>query len=241
MKNPHVKVEKVSKRFRRNMKSFKSMAGYLLGMHSPEDFWALKDISFELHPGDTLGIIGKNGSGKSTLLKIITKITVPTEGHTKTHGRMGAMIEVGAGFHPDLTGRETIFLYGAILGMAKKEIYEKFDEIVDFAGIEQFLDTPIKFYSSGMNARLGFAVTISMNPDILIVDEALAVGDFEFQEKCLRKMLEFKKKGKIIILVSHNHDMIRQYMDRVLWLEHGKIVMDGKPENVYKKVFEEKN
>ncbi len=172
---------------------------------STEEFWALKDISFDVYPGDSIGIIGKNGAGKSTLLKILSKITPPTEGKIISRGRIASLLEVGTGFHPELTGRENIFLNGSILGMKRKEIQKKFDEIVDFSGVEKFLDTPLKHYSSGMQLRLAFAVAAFLEPEILVIDEVLAVGDAEFKRTCLGKMEDVNKnEGKTILFGSHN-------------------------------------
>jgi len=171
---------------------------------STEMFWALKDVSFEVERGDVVGIIGRNGAGKSTLLKILSRITTPTEGNVELHGRVGSLLEVGTGFHPEMTGRENIYLNGSILGMKKTEIDEKFDEIVRFSEIEKFLDTPVKRYSSGMYVRLAFAVAAHLEPEILLVDEVLAVGDVGFQKKCLGKMGEVAKEGRTVLFVSHN-------------------------------------
>ena len=195
----------------------------LKNTRSSEVFWALSDISFSVEKGEVLGIIGKNGSGKSTLLKILSKITPPTTGEVCLRGRVGSLLEVGTGFHPELTGRENIYLSGSILGMRKKEIDKKFEEIVNFSGVEAFLDTPIKRYSSGMSVRLGFAVAAHLEPEILLVDEVLAVGDAEFQKKCLGKMGEITKQGaRTIIFISHNMAAINQLCDRVLLLENGQ-------------------
>lgn len=198
-----------------------------------EDFWALKDISFNIKKGEVIGIIGRNGAGKSTLLKILSQITPPTEGVIKMHGKVGSLLEVGTGFHPELTGRENIFLNGAILGMTRVEIAKKFDQIVEFAGIEKFLDTPVKYYSSGMYVRLAFSVAAHIEPDILIIDEVLAVGDAEFQKKCLGKMDEITKKdGRTILFVSHNIGAIRQLCKKTILLNQGKLEMMGETEEV---------
>jgi lipopolysaccharide transport system ATP-binding protein len=191
-------------------------------------FWALRDVSFEVQPGEVVGIIGRNGAGKSTLLKILSRITQQTSGEITLRGRVASLLEVGTGFHPDLTGRENIFLNGAILGMKKAEIRSKFDEIVAFAGIEKFIDTPVKRYSSGMYVRLAFGVAAHLDPEILIVDEVLAVGDAEFQKKCLRKMQDVSDKaGRTIIFVSHNIAAVRTLCARAILFREGKIIWDG--------------
>lgn len=192
-------------------------------INSSEDFWALKDVSFEVKQGDRIGIIGRNGAGKSTLLKILSRITEPTTGSIKIKGRVASLLEVGTGFHPELTGRENIFLNGAILGMGRQEIRKKFDEIVEFAEIEKFLDTPVKRYSSGMYVRLAFAVAAHLEPEILIVDEVLAVGDIEFQKKCLGKMEEVGKEGRTVLFVSHNMGAVQQLCERAILLVNGAI------------------
>jgi ABC-type polysaccharide/polyol phosphate transport system ATPase subunit len=197
-----------------------------------EDFWALKDVSFSLERGDVLGMVGANGAGKSTLLKIISQVTVPTSGSFVARGRLGALIEVGAGFHPELTGRENIFLNGSIMGMSRREIQSKFDMIVAFAEIEQFIDTPVKFYSSGMQMRLGFSVAAHTDPDILLIDEILAVGDASFQAKCLNKLAELKQQEKTVILVTHNLSNIREHAKTVVWIDHGQVRMIGAPDDV---------
>ncbi len=189
--------------------------------------WALKDVSFEVQPGAVLGIIGANGSGKSTLLKVLSRITQPTSGRIEIRGRVSSLLEVGTGFHPELTGRENIFLNGAILGMSRREIKSKFDEIVDFAEIGKFLDTPVKWYSSGMYVRLAFAVAAHLEPEILILDEVLAVGDAAFQKKCLGKMGRVAKEGLTVLFVSHNMSAIGGLCERVVLLEAGKVVFDG--------------
>lgn len=199
---------------------------------SQEDFWALKDVSFEVKQGDRIGIIGRNGAGKSTLLKILSRITEPTTGSVKLKGRVASLLEVGTGFHPELTGRENIFLNGAILGMGRVEIKKKFDEIVDFAEIEKFLDTPVKRYSSGMYVRLAFAVAAHLEPEILVVDEVLAVGDAQFQKKCLGKMGEVSKEGRTVLFVSHNMAAIRNLCTTAVLLERGVIKSKGEVDSV---------
>ncbi|MDP2175478.1 MAG: ABC transporter ATP-binding protein [Bacteroidota bacterium] len=189
--------------------------------------WALKDINFDVKQGEVLGIIGKNGAGKSTLLKILSRVTSPTTGHIKINGRMASLLEVGTGFHPELTGRENVFLNGAIMGMSKSEIKSKFDEIVDFSGVERYIDTPVKRYSSGMHVRLGFAVAAHLEPEILVIDEVLAVGDAEFQKKCLGKMKAVSGEGRTVLFVSHNMGAIKALCDRGLLLENGTLTFDG--------------
>lgn len=206
----------------------KSKAKQVAGIETKEEFWALKDLNFEVNKGEVIGIIGRNGAGKSTLLKILSQITPPTTGEIKIRGRVGSLLEVGTGFHPELTGRENIFLNGAILGMTRNEIANKFDQIVEFSGIEKFLDTPVKYYSSGMYVRLAFSVAAHMEPDILIVDEVLAVGDAEFQKKCLGKMEEVtKQEGRTILFVSHNMGAINRLCAKTIILDKGKIVFYG--------------
>jgi len=197
-----------------------------------EIIWALKDISFEVEPGEALGIVGRNGAGKSTLLKILSRITEPTSGRVELFGRVGSLLEVGTGFHPELTGRENVYLNGAILGMKKAEIARKFDEIVAFSEIEKFIDTPVKWYSSGMYMRLAFAVAANFEPEILIVDEVLAVGDGPFQKKCLGKMGEISRAGRTVIFVSHNMSAIEALCNRVLWLVDGEIAERAETEKV---------
>lgn len=196
------------------------------------DFWALKDISFEVKKGESFGIIGHNGAGKSTLLKLLSRIIRPNRGNIRMEGRLGTLIEIGAGFHGDLTGRENIYLNGTILGMKKAEIDRKFDEIVDFSGIEEFLDTPVKRYSSGMHARLGFAVAAHLEPDILIVDEVLSVGDTAFQKKCLGKMNEVTREGRTVLFVSHNMGAVQQLCSRSILLRKGELVAMGETDKI---------
>jgi ABC-type polysaccharide/polyol phosphate transport system ATPase subunit len=193
-----------------------------------EEFWALRNISFEVKQGEVLGIIGSNGAGKSTLLKVLSRVTEPSRGRVRIRGRVASLLEVGTGFHPELTGRENIFLNGAVLGMARAEIRKKFDEIVAFAGVDKFIDTPIKRYSSGMYLRLAFSVAAHLEPDIMVVDEVLAVGDAEFQKKCLGKMDEVsRREGRTVLLVSHNLMAITELADRALLLDTGRVVLDG--------------
>jgi lipopolysaccharide transport system ATP-binding protein len=193
-----------------------------------ERFWALKDVSFGIEPGEVVGIIGRNGSGKSTLLKIVSQITAPTAGEVRLDGRTGTLLEVGTGFHQELTGRENILLNGTILGMARREIARKFDEIVAFSGVEEFIDTPVKRYSSGMQMRLAFAVAAHLDPEILLIDEVLAVGDAEFQKKCLGKMEALSKTGRTILFVSHNMSAIDQLCSRVIWIDGGTVIDDSR-------------
>ncbi len=192
-----------------------------------EEFWALKDVSFNVREGESIGIIGKNGAGKSTLLKILSKITPPTKGKIIERGRIASLLEVGTGFHPELTGRENIFFNGSLLGMKKKEIEKNFDEIIDFSGTEKFLDTPLKHYSSGMQLRLAFAVAAFLEPEILVIDEVLAVGDAEFQKKCLGKMEAVSKSGRTILFVSHNMAAVQSLCNRAIVLDKGAVVKDG--------------
>lgn len=207
-----------------------------------EYVWALQDINFEVKQGEVLGIIGRNGAGKSTLLKILSKVTAPTKGQVKIKGRIASLLEVGTGFHPDLTGRNNIFLNGAILGMTKREIQNKFDEIVQFAGIERYIDTPVKRYSSGMYVRLAFAVAAHLEPDILIVDEVLAVGDAEFQKKCLGKMKDVSEKdGRTVLFVSHQMQAISRLCSTCLYLKNGKLVISGRTDRIISNYFKDEN
>ena len=197
-----------------------------------ETMWALKDLGIEIEQGEVVGIIGRNGAGKTTLLKLLARITQPTEGYAEVRGRVGSLLEVGTGFHPELTGRENVSLNGAILGMKRREIKRKFDDIVEFAGVETYIDTPMKRYSTGMQMRLAFAVAAHLEPEILLVDEVLAVGDAEFQRKCLGKMQEVAKGGRTVLFVSHNMTAITRLCPRVVLLEGGQLVLDGSPEKV---------
>ena len=229
MSNSAVEVRNVSKMFRLYHEKNQYLKTALLrGRRARyEDFWALKDVSFDIPHGSTFGIIGSNGSGKSTLLKCLAGILTPDKGSITVNGRIAALLELGAGFHPELSGRENVFLNGAILGMTRSELETKFDEIVEFAGLEEFIDTPVKNYSSGMTVRLGFAIAINVDPEILIIDEVLAVGDAAFQLKCYEKIEEFRKQGKTIILVSHGVGDVAKLCDTVAWIEKGRLAEIG--------------
>jgi lipopolysaccharide transport system ATP-binding protein len=199
----------------------------------PKDlFWAVRDVSFDIHQGEVVGIIGRNGAGKTTLLRILSRITEPTEGYADVRGRLGSLLEVGTGFHPELTGRENIFLNGAILGMRRREIARRFDEIVEFAGVQRFVDTPVKRYSSGMYVRLAFSVAAHLEPEILLVDEVLAVGDAEFQKRSLGKMDEIGASGRTVVFVSHNMATVSRLCTRAIMLEAGRVVVDGPTDSV---------
>jgi lipopolysaccharide transport system ATP-binding protein len=197
-----------------------------------DEIWALRDVSFALEEGETLGVIGRNGAGKSTLLKVLTRITTPTAGRAEIRGRVGSLLEVGTGFHPELTGRENIYLNGAILGMKRREINAKLGEIAEFSGVEKFLDTPVKRYSSGMHVRLAFSVAAHFEPEILLVDEVLSVGDAEFQARCLGRMEDIGATGRTVLFVSHNMEAVSRLCDRAILLDEGRIVRDGKSEEV---------
>jgi lipopolysaccharide transport system ATP-binding protein len=216
----------------RKVKKFFGERGSNGNGESDEEFWALKDVSFDVEPGEVVGIIGRNGAGKSTLLKILSRITPPTSGQVTIDGRVGSLLEVGTGFHPELTGRENIFMNGSILGMTRREIQRKFDEIVDFSEIEKFLDTPVKRYSSGMYVRLAFAVAAHLEPEILIVDEVLAVGDAEFQKKCLGKMEDVAGRGRTVLFVSHNMNSVVRLCGRGVLLSEGRVATLGDAEAV---------
>ncbi len=194
-----------------------------------EEFWALRDLSFTVNPGEALGVIGPNGAGKSTLLKMLSRILRPTAGRCILRGRVGSLIEVAAAFHPDLTGRENVFLQGAIMGMRRAEIAQKFDDIVAFSGIEEFIDTPVKRYSSGMNARLGFSIAAHLDPDVLLVDEVLSVGDAGFQQQCVERMRQLIARGTPVVFVSHNLPAVLQLCTRVMVVDHGTVLFDGEP------------
>ncbi len=229
-----VRVDDVSKKFRLYHERNQSLKSAILrGKTSRhDDFWALQNVSFDVAEGSTHALVGSNGSGKSTLLKCLAKIYWPTSGTIDYRGRMASLLEVGSGFHLELSGRENIYLNGSILGMSKKEIDARFDSIVDFSGIEKFLDQPVKNYSSGMYVRLGFAIAIHVDPDILVVDEVLSVGDSEFQKKSFEKFLEFKNLGKTIILVTHTMQVVRDICDTATWINQGTHVVTGDANSV---------
>jgi lipopolysaccharide transport system ATP-binding protein len=219
-------LSRSARNFARGMRDLAQGRGFGPGSRT-EEFWALRDVNFNIAPSEVVGIIGRNGAGKSTLLKVLSRITEPSRGRVTIRGRIASLLEVGTGFHPELTGRENVFLNGAILGMNRDEIRRKFDEIVDFAGVERFLDTPVKRYSSGMYVRLAFAVAAHLEPEILVVDEVLAVGDVEFQQKCLGKMQNVAGHGRTVLFVSHNIAAIEQLCPRAIHLERGQVRMDG--------------
>jgi len=237
-----IKFTSVTKKFSlQKQKTFKEfLPALFLGEQTKNNFVALDDITFNVKKGDTLGIIGPNGSGKSTILKLIAGVTAPTEGKVNVSGRISPLIELGAGFHPELTGRENIFLNGAILGLNQKEIEKNFDSIVKFSELEEFIDQPVKFYSSGMYMRLGFSIAIHTHPDILIVDEILAVGDPNFQQKCFKKMEEFKKNGVTILYVSHDLDTVVKFCSRCLLISHSKLISDGTPKEICQQYLKNK-
>jgi lipopolysaccharide transport system ATP-binding protein len=230
---PILEIKNISKSYRigRKAEAYLSLRETLTGLFSPtgrtEEFFALKNLSFDVNAGDTIGIIGKNGAGKSTLLKVLSRITPPTEGSITCRGRIASLLEVGTGFHGELTGRENIYMNGSILGMRKKEIEKNFDAIVDFSGVEKFIDTPLKHYSSGMQLRLAFAVAAFLENEILIIDEVLAVGDAEFQKKCLGKMEEVSKSGRTVLFVSHNLGAVSSFCSKSILLSHGQLLKYG--------------
>lgn len=235
---PAIRFDRVSKKFilhQERARSFQEALMNLLhlrenGRH--EEFWALRDVSFEVAPGETVGIVGPNGAGKSTMLKLISRIVEPTGGQIEVNGRVGALLELGAGFHPDLTGRENVYLNGSILGLSRAEIDRKLDEIIAFAELERFVDVPVKHYSSGMHVRLGFSVAVHTEPEILLVDEVLAVGDQNFQVKCNQKITDLRREGMTISFVSHNLGAVRRMCDRAVWLDKGQVRSIGPPDDI---------
>src|ERR1043166_8674865 len=237
-----IRVSDLGKRYRIGVRRHNTLRDTIISVFrrrgsSPNGhhIWALKKVSFEIHRGEIVGIVGRNGAGKSTLLKILSRVTEPTEGSAEIHGRVGSLLEGGVGFHPELTGRENTYLNGAILGMRKAELNRKFDEIVAFAEIERFIDTPVKHYSSGMYVRLAFAVAAHLEPEILMVDEVLAVGDAIFQKKCLGKIGDVAKSGKTVLFVSHNLSAVGQLCSRCFWLDAGLIKLEGPSDQVISK------
>ncbi|PQO38799.1 ABC transporter ATP-binding protein [Blastopirellula marina] len=253
MQNPAIRVEGLGKKFKIGTHQYghrltELISGYARSAitapakyfggqsnsvtHTPAEFWAFRNLNFNIQAGDVVGIIGRNGAGKSTLLKVLSRITEPTEGRFGVRGRISSLLEVGTGFHPELTGRENVYLSGVVLGMKRAEIKRKFDQIVAFSGTEKFLDTPVKRFSSGMQVRLGFAVAAFLEPEILIVDEVLAVGDHEFQKKCLGKMSDIAQEGRTILFVSHNAGAVKQMCTRCIWLRDGSVHSDGDPQSV---------
>ena len=224
-----IEFQGVSKVFARHTQR-KLLRGYLHGLlarHRTEKFYALKEVSFQIGRGESVAIVGSNGAGKSTLLSLIAGISSPNEGRVHVEGKVAALLDLGSGFHPELTGRENIHLNGALLGLKRRQVIEKEESIIDFAGLSDFIDEPLKTYSSGMTMRLAFSVAIELDPDILIVDEVLAVGDLAFQTKCLAKVRQFVDEGKTMLAVSHSAATIRELCRRAIWLDHGKLMMDG--------------
>jgi lipopolysaccharide transport system ATP-binding protein len=228
---PALSVQGVTKTFRVHHERANSLKQFIAagGRNRYEEFYALRDVSFDVREGEAFGVIGHNGSGKSTLLKCMAGILQPTSGNIHVSKRMSALLELGAGFHPELSGRDNVFLNAAILGMPRREIAGRFDEIVDFSGLAQFIDTPVKTYSSGMYVRLAFAVAINVDPEILLIDEILAVGDVTFQQKCMEKFAQFREEGRTLVLVTHDLGSVRNFCDRAIWLDHGTISGEGAP------------
>lgn len=234
-----IELDRVTKIYRKysgrqfaTLKSALLQRSILGDLKASETFPALTDVSFKVPKGSTFGVIGRNGSGKSTALKLVAGITKPTSGSVKVEGRISALIELGAGFHPEISGRENVFINGIMLGLSKREIEQRFDEIVEFAELKEFIDAPVKTYSSGMYMRLGFAVAINVNPDVLLVDEVLAVGDEGFTHKCLDKFAEFRRRNRTILLVTHSLSMVERFCDDAVWLEHGRLMAEGDPRRV---------
>lgn len=231
--NTVISFNHVGKRYNRNKRLLLKQALLDIFQHDQtETFWALHDISFTINRGETIGILGINGSGKSTILKLIAGVIVPTKGTVTVRGRISPLIELGAGFHPELSGRDNIYLNGTILGLPQKEIDEKFDDIVAFSELGDFIDSPVKHYSSGMYMRLGFSVAVNVDPEILLIDEILSVGDTRFQRKCMAKMKSFKSEDRTIILVSHSLDTLKSFCERVILISEGKLIDIGKPEKI---------
>ena len=237
---PTIVVDRVRKRFRLYHRRETTLKAALLRRNRAqfEEFWAVDDVSFAVQSGETLGIFGRNGSGKSTMLKMLARILRPDAGHIAVNGRVSALLEVGAGFHPEYTAVENIFLSGAIYGLSKEELRPRVDEIIAFAQLERFADNPVKTYSSGMYARLGFSIAVNVDPDVLLIDEVLSVGDESFRARCYERMLEFRDAGKTLVLVSHDLGAIESFCDRAIWLDAGKIRAIGRPETIVKKYID---
>ena len=243
MSRSMITFEKVSKEFRLSKLPVRSLQDMFVfyrnkEMRGKRHFWALKNIDFTINAGETVAILGRNGSGKSTVLKLISRIIDPTKGVITVNGRLSALLELGAGFHPDLTGRENIFLNGSILGLGRKEMRQKLDDIIEFAGIGDFIDVPIRNYSSGMQMRLGFSVAVHVEPEIILVDEVLAVGDYSFQLKCLKRIHQMQKAGVTILFVSHDFEAVQDLCTRALWLENGELCADGDAEEILNQMKE---
>ena len=238
-----VEIKNVSKSFKLYHDKATTLKERLLFLRSSKAdiFWALEDINLIIESGETVGLIGHNGSGKSTLLKLITKIIYPTSGEIITHGRVSSLLELGAGFHPDFTGRENIYINASIFGLSRKEIDSKLESIIEFSELRDFIDSPIRTYSSGMYTRLAFSVAVHVSPDILLIDEILAVGDINFQKKCIAKIKEFKKKGVTMVFVSHNMNDVLGICDSVVWLDKGRMIECGDTEVIAKKYLDEMN
>jgi ABC-type polysaccharide/polyol phosphate transport system ATPase subunit len=235
MKSAVIDVQAVSKRFILQQSGSRTLKAAMLGLFRrvpAREFWALRDVTFSVNQGETLGIIGANGAGKSTLLSLLAGTLSPTMGRITASGRISSLLELGAGFHPELTGRENVFLWGSIMGLSKSRMVERFDRIVEFAELRDYIDQPVKHYSSGMYVRLGFAVAVEVDPDILLVDEVLAVGDLTFQQKCLQRMEDFRKRGKTMLIVSHDMRTIQAISNRILFLSAGRVLGDGSPDSI---------
>ena len=237
---PALVVDNVTKTFRVHQERASSLKQFIAagGRNKYDEFFALRDVSFQADDGDAIGIIGHNGSGKSTLLKCMAKILTPNKGSVAVNRHFAALLELGAGFHPELSGRDNVFLNAAILGMGRKDIAARFDEIVAFSGLEQFIDTPVKTYSSGMYVRLAFAVAINVDPELLLIDEILAVGDVTFQQKCMEKFADFREQNRTLVLVTHDTGSVRNFCDRAIWLDHGVVRADGAPHQVVEQYTE---
>jgi ABC-type polysaccharide/polyol phosphate transport system ATPase subunit len=233
-----LRFDHVGKRYRINQDDRRGLAGRVNRSKVQTDFWAVKDVSFDIHRGESVGIIGHNGAGKSTILKLLSSITAPSKGEITIKGRLAALLEVGSGFHPELTGRENVFLSGSILGMRRSEISQKLEDIIDFAEVRQFIDVPVKRYSSGMFVRLGFAIAAHLDPDVLLLDEVLAVGDSAFQDKCIERILALRDAGKTIVFISHDLSAVERLCSRVLLMKAGELIADGKTSEMIAKYQE---